>query len=110
MLKFGMFKRVKHNSFDFKPRYYDPEKEALKERLARYDESEDDDASVDKAKQRIKAGLRSKSTYHTDIGYRRQQVRNSNLRLFLIIMILAGASYVMLQSNKLDGLFGAFLK
>lgn len=110
MLKFGMFKRVKHNTFDFKPRYYDPEKEALKERLERYKTIDGEAASVDQVKDRIKSGLRSKSSYHTDMGYRRKQVRNSNFRLLSIITVLTVASYLMLQSSKLDGLFEAFLK
>lgn len=36
---FGWFGDREHKVFDFKPRYYDPEKEALKEKFGRVDGS-----------------------------------------------------------------------
>ena len=54
---FGFGKRPKPRKFDFIPRYYDPDKEELESRLAQY---KDEMNEEERAKHRIRTGLRNK--------------------------------------------------
>lgn len=92
---FGFGKRPKPRKFDFIPRYYDPQKEALEEKLSRY---KDDMSAEEKAKHRIKSGLRNK--YYGDPQFRSSQVKKSNLRLVYIIIILIFVTYLILSSDR----------
>ena len=56
MSLFGFNKGAKHRKFDYIPRFYDPAKEELEERLQKYDDKEVDRTEL--AKTRIKHGLR----------------------------------------------------
>ncbi len=95
---FSFNKRVKHQQFGYKPRFYDPAKEELEERLRGYRNNEGlDDTELSKA--RIRSGLRSKSGYAE--GYRSQQVRKSNYSLILIIITLGLITYVVLKSDRI---------
>ena len=93
---FSFNKRIKHRRFDYTPRYYDPEKEALKERIEQY---KGDQSELNKTKSRIKSGLRQK--YRADQEYKKSLQRKSNVRLLLIIIILLFLSYMLLQSDKI---------
>jgi hypothetical protein len=92
----GFGKRPQPRKFDFIPRFYDAQKEELEQRLAQYDESNRDE---EKAKNRIKSGLRNR--YYGDAGYRDSEVKKSNLRLLYIIVILIFVSYLILRSDRL---------
>ena len=43
MALFGFFKTTKHQTFDFKPRYYDAQKEELQERLQKLEKMKEND-------------------------------------------------------------------
>jgi hypothetical protein len=94
MALFGFGKRIKPKEFGFMPRYYDKDKEDLQARLAKYDR-EVDNAEL------MKARIRSRFKYHSGEGTPsyREASRKSNFRLVLIIMTLALAAYVILQSD-----------
>lgn len=110
MAFFGLFKRVKNQSFDFKPRYYDPDKEAREERLKRYDYLSKDEFDAVSSRDRIRSGLRSRQGYLADAGYRSKEIRRSNFRLLAIICVLVMTAILFLYSNKLDGVLSTFLK
>lgn len=93
MAGFGFGKRTAPRKFDYTPRYYDPQKEELKARLAQYQETGDED----KMKDRIRSGLRQK--YNGDTSYRSSQVKKSNFRLLYIIIILIFCAYIILRSD-----------
>jgi len=93
---FGFGKRPKPRKFDFIPRYYDPDKEELESRLAQY---KDEMNEEERAKHRIRTGLRNK--YYGDSEFRSSQVKKSNLRLVYIIIILAFITYLILRSDRL---------
>jgi hypothetical protein len=90
--------RPQNSTFDYKPRFYDAEKEALQERLAKY-KQEGKDNSIESAKHNIRAGFRSSST-QSDPKYRSKMVLQSNMRLLMIIGILCVIVYMVLQSEK----------
>ena len=108
MIKISFGNRVKPKSFGFVPRYYDPAKEELEERIKMYKPSEGTSDSVENMKNRIKTGLRMK--HYGDPGVRTSAFRQSNIRLLYIICVLGLAAYVLMSSNKIIALIEAFSK
>lgn len=92
LLKF--FKIPKHQQFEYKTRYWDPQKEELNERLKRIEERKNN--SVEATKARISSGFRSKGYYHTDSSFRRRQTSRSNIILLAVIVFLVFLSYIFL--------------
>ena len=102
MAGFSFGKGTTPRKFDYIPRYYDPQKEELKERLAQYKDEKDQEGMKD----RIRSGMRQK--YNADSGYRSSQVKKSNLRLLYIIIILIFCSYLILRSDAFFKLIDSF--
>lgn len=90
--KFTMFKTPKHSQFDYRPRYWDPEKEEREERRRQLEMIKD--SSVDGTKARITSGFRR--GYTSNSSYRRRQVMRSNLVLIGIIFALLFFCYIFL--------------
>jgi len=90
---FSFNKRPKHNSFDYTPRFYDPDKEALDQRIERHNATNDPEA----AKDRIRSGLKNK--YRGDKKFRASETKKSNIRLIVIIGVLLGLSMLLMQSD-----------
>jgi hypothetical protein len=88
MIKIGFGNRVKPKSFGFVPRYYDPAKEELEERIKKYKPTEDTSDNVENMKNRIKSGLRLK--HYGDPGVRSSAMSVSPISDFFI-------SYVFLD-------------
>ncbi len=89
----GRFFRVpKHQQYEYKPRFYDPKKEELQERLDRIELMKKGDA--ESAKARIAGGFRR--GFEASGQLRRQSVLKSNLILLAIVVILLGMSYYFL--------------
>lgn len=88
-----LFRVPKHQQFKYKPMYYDPQKEELQERLNTLRELKKND--VDGAKARITSGIRG--GYMQDQEYRRNQVRRSNLKLVMIVIMLVVLGYLLLN-------------
>lgn len=80
-INFG--KRIKNRQFDYNPRYYDPDKEALESRMRAYKAEAD---SSDLAKERIRGGFRRK--YGGKNEYTRAANRRSNRILFFTLIAL----------------------
>lgn len=99
MLKFGFGGKLKPRKFDFIPRYYDEEKEELRNRLGKY---EGDASKEEEVKHRIKSGFRQK--YYGDNSYRKRETRKSNLRLLYIMIVLFFVCYLILKSDKITQL------
>ncbi len=77
-INFG--KRIKNRQFEYNPRYYDPDKEALEGRLKMY---KAESSSSELAKERIRGGFRRK--YGVKNDYTRAANRRSN-RILLITL------------------------
>ena len=93
---FSFNKRIKHRSFDYTPRYYDPEKEAMAERMEQY---QDGGNEVEKTKRRIRSGLKQK--YRADLTVKKKARRDSNVRLLMIIIVLITITIFFLQSSSI---------
>jgi len=96
MFSSGFGKRPKHRKFDYIPRFYDPEKEALEEAVNKYKGNMSD---ADKVKSRISSGLRQR--YTGDDSYRRANVKKSNFRVLRIIVVLCFITYMILKSDRI---------
>ena len=89
---FRMGSRFKHRSFVYIPRFYDPAKEELENRVKGYNEKDD---ATEIAKSRIRMGFRKGGA---DTRKYTQSVRKrSNLRLLGIIIFLVLASALFLS-------------
>ena len=85
-INFG--KSIKNRTFDYIPRFYDPDKEALEHRLKMYKKEAD---VSDLAKERIRGGFRRK--YGVSNDYTKKSKKRSNMILLttligLILMTL----------------------
>ena len=99
MLKLGFGGKLKPRKFDFIPRYYDEQKEELRNRLGKFKEGT---AKEEEIKHRIKSGFRQK--YYGDSNYRQKEARKSNLRLLYIMIVLFFICYLILKSDKITQL------
>lgn len=104
MSLFGFNKRPIYRKFEYIPRYYDPAKEELEERLKKYEGVTD---KSELAKSKIKSGLRSK--YRVDAEYQSKVKSASNKKLFIIIGLLSIISYWVLTTESVINFLGSFL-
>lgn len=108
MLKIGFGRSIKPRSFDYIPRFYDPEKERLQENIKRFEEEKANQGDFENLKSRIRSGMRMK--YNGDVATYSKFKAQSNLRLIMIIMVLGFACYILMSSNKIITLIEAFSK
>jgi hypothetical protein len=102
MLNFGWGPKHKQRTFDYVPRYYDPVKEELNERLKMLEEKygEKPDLDAEKMKMRIKAGLRSRGSL--DFASRKSAEKNVALKRLMIIVVLVCIFMVIMLSDKFE--------
>lgn len=94
MALFNFLKTTKPIQFDFKPRFYDQEKEARDERLrSLQDMSQIDTEGI---KNRIAGGFR-RSTDLSTMHLRRKMVMRSNIMVMALVMILALGAFMLLN-------------
>ena len=92
MALLNFFKTPRNQRYEYKPRFWDPDKEKRKERL-KYLESIKGN-SAEAAKNRIKGGF--KRGHISDNEVRSRAVAQSNKMLLIIIIVLICLSYVFL--------------
>ena len=82
--------------FGYKPRFYNPDKEDLEERLERIRREESDDPEA--VKKRIATGFRSRGGYNKEAKFARKRGENrSNIILIGVIVVLILATYIFLE-------------
>jgi hypothetical protein len=94
MLKLpSIFKTQKHRSFNFRPRYYDADKEAFEERIRRIESELDTDKSdVEATKLRIRQKFQNRRS-----GSGTGSNKASNIRVLVILGILGALAYWILK-------------
>ena len=105
MAFFSFGKRVKPKKFDYIPMHYDPAKEELEARLAKYGQTEISDSEL--AKARIRSGIRMKARGNKEVL--KAGKKEANIRLFIIMVLLFGASIYFLQSEAFNVFIDAIL-
>ncbi len=89
------------NQYDYKPRFWDPEKERIEQRLADL-ESRKHLKSADDVKGNLAGSFRAGGRRGSKMDYRaegRSAKKKSNYMLFAIILVLVLLSYVFLNVN-----------
>jgi len=97
-MKFRINRLPKHASFNYVPRYYDPEKERIQSLKVDYSEG---DVGA-KLKNQIRQGFGRTSGQSSQFNFRTQrsiQTKASNKRLWLIILAFLVIGYLLLVSN-----------
>ena len=92
--RFGFFKNTKPRRFDPIPRFYNPEKEYIEDKLNKAKNS--DSEKYDKIKANIRSNFRNS---HTGFGVNRSgryKNYNSNIRLVIILVVLILITYILL--------------
>ncbi len=84
-----IFKQRKTRSFDFKPRYYDERKERIEELKKKYNNNADG-----QSKSRADFRYEMSSEWR---GMRSGNIKNSNSRLFAIIVVLTLLTYLIIS-------------
>lgn len=91
-LRFNMFRTPKHRKYDYIPRYYNPDKEELEQKIRMAELKAED--SVEGAKARISSGLRRGKSSKAYKSERKKAMLRSNLMLiFILIILVAGVLY-----------------
>lgn len=85
-------KLPKHQRYQYKPRYWDPEKEELEARMEQIESLKN--AGTDGMKARIASGM--KRGYKGDQRYRNRQTSRSNLVLLFVVIGLLALCYIFL--------------
>ncbi len=99
-MAFLRFVRIpKHQQFEYKPRYWNPEKEALEQRVKQNQAT--NTGSIEDVKARLSGGFRAKG-YMVNKSYRSEQVKRSNMILLAITAALIFLAYLLLSNYLPD--------
>ena len=91
------FRPPPHQRYVYKPRFWDPDKEDLKERLDQASEEKKGDA--DSVKSRIAGHFASRANRGSVApGYRERQVANANYRLLIVLAAVIFLTYLVLRA------------
>lgn len=104
---FGLNTKHKKVSFHYIPRFYDEKKEEFRNRVRAIKESMGEDGAGGKPKpgSSIRGAFTSKKTVRSE---RQIRLRNQNIRLLVILLILGYLTWQMLQSDFIKDLFDKF--
>jgi len=97
-MKFRINRLPKHASFNYTPRYYDPEKERMESLKADYSQGD----VGKKLQHQIRRGFSRTSGQSSQFNFRTQrsvQSKASNKRLWMIILGFLVIGYFLLESN-----------
>lgn len=94
-MRMSMFKTSKPKGFDFKPRYYDPEKEEFEQRVASIKaeiaRENGDQTSQSYDREAVKSRIRNN---WKAVSQREAAGKTSNMRILLIAGVLALGAYL----------------
>lgn len=96
MAMFKIFKLPQNQQFQYRPRFWEQEKEELEQRVRKIQNP--DEVTPEEIKERISISFRSKSGVR-DAEFRSKQVNKSNKILVLTILVLVFIAYMMLNLN-----------
>lgn len=91
----SFFKLPQYNVFDYKPRFYDPDKEDRDERRKELREMRGK-AQVDSTDDVYKPGSTIKGSFRPKMPRKAYRSRSSTIRLFVIMAVLFFMAYILL--------------
>lgn len=86
----SLFKTPKHRRFDFMPRYFDPQKEEMENRVQQI--KQEMGVEGDNSTKRRPGGI----SFKRDLS-RSQNSRTRNQRLVIIVIVLSVVAYLLLK-------------
>ena len=92
--------RPKHKSFEYKPRFYDAEKEELMQRVNKYNQ-EGKDVDLETRKHNILQAFRSSRPDRSQLDLKKKLAREYNIRIVLILLALGFLVYMVLMTNQI---------
>jgi len=99
MALFKFLKTPNPSQYDYKPRFWDPEKERIERRLAEL-KANKNKTSAEDVKGRLSGSFRNGRTNGADAKLiRTAENRRSNFSLIIIICVLVVVAYVLLNVN-----------
>ena len=91
------FRVPKNQKFDYKPRYWDPKKEALQEKLSRYKEENKGDTEAVKRRLQKGFGGRKSIGFKESREIRKKELARSNRILLMTIIVLGLLAYMLFE-------------
>ena len=91
------FKPPPHQRYVYKPRFWDPDKEGLRERVDWASGEKKGDAEIMKSRITDHFARRA-SRGSVDTGFRQRQVARSNVRLILVLAVIIVLTYLVLTA------------
>lgn len=91
----GLFNLYKPKEYKYRYIYYDPKKEASKEREKKMEESKTNADGTYKPTILKRGAFREMANQNKSI--RREQARSSNIRIFIILALLLAITYFLIQ-------------
>lgn len=85
-----LFRVPKHRTYDYKPRYWDQDKEELHDRIKKIEEAKA--KGIEGMRDRVRAGLQSARV--RDYQAMRAQTIRSNVRLIVVVVVLIALTYL----------------
>lgn len=96
-----------HKRFNYKPVFYDADKEDLDNRVERAKAEASGEYSAEGFQKRLEASFRNRQTLPED-PYARQLKSVSRIRYILIVAILGSMAYLVFYTNTISIIFEAF--
>ncbi len=94
------FRLPRNQQFNYKPRFWEQEKEELEQRVKQMQEGEE--STPEEIKERISMRFKSRRGYSPEVGYRDAQIKKSNMTLVASIAVLSFISYLILEGSFAD--------
>ena len=91
----GLFSLYKPKEYKYRYIYYDPKKEASKEREKKMEESKTNADGTYKPTILKRGAFREMANQNKSI--RREQARSSNIRIFIILALLLAITYFLIK-------------
>ena len=84
---FKSFKLPRNQQFEYRPRFWEQEKEELEDRVKQF--QEDNDADPEKMKERISLRFRKKAYGGGTKNYRAKHIRKSNRTFVTLVLVIS---------------------
>lgn len=84
---------LQNRKFDYNPRYYDERKERLARKQEQFERIESGEMSAEDRRALLRESMRNE---WTRADYRQRQQRSSNIRIFMLVLILLALGYFLL--------------
>jgi len=95
------FRLPRNQQFDYKPRFWEQEKEELEQRVKQMEG--DDNATPEEIKERISMRFKNRKAYSSEaVGFRQAQIKKSNYTLVASVFALSIFCYILLEGSFAD--------